>query len=135
MILDRQFYINYGACVDGYKAVLELGLLDKELTEVEQSLRLNNFVEYADWLLTIKSNEKYVRENGSIFTMGAYQVFNPLTGQHARYETEDEAKLALIEVAKQVLQQHCPTVVQELSNENGDTTWIPTAMNETLTIS
>jgi hypothetical protein len=86
-------------------------------------------------LLFYKKTELYVRTNGSIFTMGAYQVFNPLTGQHTRYETEAEAKAALVDVAKQVLEQHCPRVVQELSNENGDTTWIPTTMNETLVIS
>jgi hypothetical protein len=43
----------------------------------------------------------------------------------AAYETEAEATAALIETAKAVLAQHLPTVCQELSNENGDTCWIP----------
>ena len=67
--------------------------------------------------------------------MGAYQVFNPLTGLHTRYETEAEAKAALVELAKSVLQYHGLSVVQELSNELGDTTWIPTQLHETLTVS
>jgi hypothetical protein len=67
--------------------------------------------------------------------MGAYQVFNPLTGVHTRYETEAEAKQALIAIAQDILKQHSPTVVQELSNENGDTVWTATKMNETLVVS
>lgn len=135
MKITRQFLIDYSGCAEGYRTTLELGLMDKELIEVEQGLRANSFTDYADWLLNTKSTEKYVRENGSIFTMGAYQVFNPLTGIHTRYETEAEAKAALIEVSKQVLELHCPQVVQELSNENGDTTWVPTEIHKTLVIS
>ena len=63
-----------------------------------------------------------------ILTLDRYPFQGP-------FKTEAEAKTALIEVAKQILQTHSPTVVQELSNENGDTTWIPTTMNETLTVS
>lgn len=135
MILNRDFYIKYAACAEGYKAVLTLSLLDKPIEYVIDNLKNGGYTEHANWLLKVKSTEKYVRENGSIFTMGAYQVFNPLTGIHTKYETEAEAKQALIEVAKEVLKQHCPLVVQELSNENGDATWIPTTIHETLTIS
>ena len=55
----------------------------------------------------------------------AYQVFNPQTGQHTRYVTEAEAKAALVEVAKQVLAVHTPSVVEEITHENGDVTWVP----------
>ena len=106
-----------------------------EYDDVIKELLRANEPQHASGLLFYKTTELYVRMNGSQFTMGAYQVFNPLTGQHTRYETEEEAKTALIEVAKQILQQHCPTVIQELSNENGDTTWVPTTMNETLNVS
>lgn len=55
----------------------------------------------------------------------AYQVFNPQTGTHTRYETEAEAKSALVEVAKQVLATHTPSVNAETVHENGDVTWEP----------
>lgn len=106
---------------------------DKLLTHIAQNPDTTKG--WLDWFDNLKKSDAYVRFNGSVLTMGAYQVFNPLTGIHTRYETETEARAALIDVAKQVLQHHCPTVVQEISNENGDTSWTPTTMNETLVIS
>ena len=55
----------------------------------------------------------------------AYQVFNPQTGTHTRYETEAEAKSALVKIAKMVLSIHTPTVNVETVHENGDVTWTP----------
>jgi hypothetical protein len=55
----------------------------------------------------------------------AYQLFNPLTGAHTRYETEAEAKTAFAELAKQVLTVHSPGMVEEITHENGDVTWVP----------
>ena len=66
--------------------------------------------------------------------MGAYQVFNPLTGVHTKYETEAEAKQALIVIAQEILNQHSPTVVRELTNENGDSAWIATELHKQLTV-
>lgn len=58
--------------------------------------------------------------------MSTYQVFNPQTGIHSRYESEAEAKAALVDVAKQVLVAHAPSVNLEIVHENGDVTWQPT---------
>lgn len=135
MLVTEKFITDFAVCEETATVIRENNLLGLEVTEVLRALRDLNMAEPTVWWATAKTTETYVRNNGSILTMGAYQVFNPLTGQHTRYETEELARLALIEVAKEVLQQHCPTVVQELSNENGDTTWIPTTMNETLIIS
>lgn len=135
MILTREAFKELNACVEGYETALRTGNVGKDIDEVISYCNNNNLTSFADWLIEQKKTEYYVRNNGSILTMGAYQVFNPLTGTHTRYETEVEAKAALVEIAKEVLNQHCPTVVQELSNENGDTTWIPTTMNETLVVS
>ena len=85
----------------------------------------NITVGWVDWFDKLKNSETYLKFNGKEIIMGAYQVFNPLTGLHTRYETEAEATAALIEIAKAVLAQHLPTVCQELSNENGDTCWSP----------
>jgi len=55
----------------------------------------------------------------------AYQIFNPQTGTHTRYETEAEAKAAFVEVAKNVILVHTPSAVEETVHENGDVTWTP----------
>jgi hypothetical protein len=135
MILTREFLLEVHSCQEGYRFGVENNLIDGNYDDAIAFCLNQGKQEFADWLIEQKKTEYYVRNNGSIITMGAYQVFNPIVGQHTRYETEAEAKLALIEIAKEVLNQYCPTVVQELLNENGDTTWIPTKMNETLSVS
>lgn len=135
MILTKSFLTEVNSCAEGYRFGLENNLIDGDYDAAISFCANNGRHDFADWLTEQKKTEYYVRNNGSILTMGAYQVFNPLTGQHTRYETEAEAKEALVEVSKEILKQHCPIVVQELSNENGDTTWIPTNLHETLNIS
>ena len=90
------------------------------------ALRAAGLNDEADWWLNQKKTEKFVRCNGKVITMGTtYQVFNPLTGTHTEYATEAEAKTAISEISKQVLAANKLTVCQALSNENGDSTWIP----------
>lgn len=139
MILTKELLQVCHSCTEGYKYAIENNLLGMDYDEVISFCIANNKQDFALWLkeqknISIKS-EDFVRLTGEIMTMGAYQVFNPLTGQHTRYETEAETKAALVEIAKEVLNQHCPKVVQELSNENGDTTWIATNLNEALQVS
>jgi hypothetical protein len=129
------FLREIGMCQEGYDAMNALGNYGLTLDEAAANLNANGYLKFAGWVLEQKKTEAYVRFNGSIITMGAYQVFNPLTGVHTKYETEAEAKQALIAIAQDILKQHSPTVVQELSNENGDTVWIATKMNEELTVS
>ena len=57
--------------------------------------------------------------------MSSYRVFNPQTGTHTRFESEAAAKAALVDVAKQVLVAHTPSVNLEIVHENGDVTWQP----------
>jgi hypothetical protein len=129
------FLREIGMCQEGYDAMNALGNYGLTLDEAAAKLNDSGYPKFAEWVLEQKKTEAYVRFNGKVITMGAYQVFNPLTGVHTRYETEAEAKQALIAIAQDILKQHSPTVVQELSNENGDTVWIATKMNETLVIS
>jgi len=129
------FLREIGMCQEGYDAMNALGNYGLTLDEAAAKLNDSGYPKFAEWVLEQKKTEAYVRFNGKVITMGAYQVFNPLTGVHTRYETEAEAKQALIVIAQDILKQHSPTVVQELSNENGDTVWIATKMNETLVIS
>lgn len=135
MILTKEFLGDSDSCREGYRFGLENNLIGGDYDYAISFCRNNGHEDFAEWLEGQKNTEKYVRSNGGVITMGAYQVFNPLTGQHTRYETEQEARAALCKVAKDVLSLHCPTVVQELSNENGDTTWIPTEMHKELTVS
>lgn len=129
------FLLQIGMCKEGYDAMNKLGNYGLTLDEASENLRVAGYEKFANWILEQKKTEAYVRFNGKVITMGAYQVFNPLTGIHTRYETEEEAKQALVIVANEILQQHCPSVVQEISNENGDTTWIATEIHKTLIIS
>lgn len=134
MKLTKEVFAALDACMDGYKFALKNDLINKNYDEVIAYCEQSNQNEWAEWLAAQKSTEAYVRLNGSIFTMDAYQVFDPQTGVHTRYNTEEEARQALITVAKSVLANHCPRVVRELSNENGDTTWVSTEMHITLRI-
>jgi hypothetical protein len=129
------FLREIGMCEEGYGVMNALGNYGLTLDEAAARLNDSGYPKFAEWVLSRKKTEAYVRFNGKVITMGAYQVFNPLTGVHTRYETEAEAKQALIAIAQDILKQHSPTVVQELSNENGDSVWIATKMNETLVVS
>jgi hypothetical protein len=135
MILTKEFLGDVDSCLEGYRFGLENNLIDNDYDAAIKFCAENKHQDFANWLIEQKLTEKYVRANGSVIIMGAYQVFNPLTGLHTKYETEAEAKSALIEVAQAILNQQCPKVIQEISNENGDTTWIPTNMNESLVVS
>lgn len=135
MLLTKQFLTEVNSCLEGYRFGLENNLIGGDYDAAILFCANNGKQEFADWLSEQKATEYYVRNNGSVITMGAYQLFNPLTGRHTRYETETEARAALSEIAKQILEQHCPIVVQEIFNENGDTTWIPTELHKDLTIS
>jgi hypothetical protein len=135
VILTKEFLEQQQACAEGIQLCIDNNYFGLEYNQVIKNFISIDQKDYAGWLIEQKSTEQYLRANGSVITMGAYQIFNPLTGQHTRYETESEAKTALIEVAQAVLNQQCPRVVQELANENGDTTWISTNMNESLVVS
>lgn len=135
MILTQEFLDFFGVCSEGQSVADLNNYIGMDYDFVIKDLLSKGDKDNAGWLIVQKSTEHYVRNNGSIITMGAYQVFNPLTGQHTRYETSDEARVALIEVQKAVLSNYGATVVQEISNENGDATWIPTEIHKTLVIS
>lgn len=130
MILTREFLVTVNSCLPGYRFGLEHNLIGKDYEYAIQYCRDNAGEEFATWLEEQKKTEAYVRLNGENITMGAFKVFNPLAGTHVKFETEEEARTAMAEIAKEVLKQHCPRVVQEISNENGDTTWIQTSIHE-----
>jgi len=135
LIITQELLNSMGACDIGPNFIDVNNLWGKTEDEILVAMQAANMEKEIDWWIEQRSTETYVKANGSVITMGAYQVFNPLTGLHTRYETEAEAKTALVEVAQGILGQYPNLVNQELSNENGDTTWIPTTMNESLVVS
>jgi hypothetical protein len=135
MILTPEFLKDNDACDEGTQVAIENNFFGLEYNAIVRSLISLGHRDFAGWMIETKATEYYVRANGSIFTMGAYQVFNPTTGIHTRYETEAEAKAALIEAVKAFLDQCGPKVLQELANEHGDTTWVPTDLIKDLNIS
>lgn len=135
MILTKEFLGGANSCVEGYRFGLENNLIGNDYDAAIKFCAENGHQDFADWLTEQKSTEKYVRANGSIFTMKAYQVFNPYTGQYTKYETEAEAKVALAEVVKQMVANQVSLVNQELVNENGDATWVPVDLIKDITVS
>jgi hypothetical protein len=99
VILTKEFLQQFDGCTEGYRYCLQNNLIPSDYDEAIKFMRENDKEEYAIWLEQQKTSEAFVRMNGSIFTMGAYQVFNPLTGQHVRAETEEEAKTVFLEIA------------------------------------
>jgi hypothetical protein len=93
-------------------------------------------VGWVDWFDKLKQSEAYVKFNGSVITMGlTFQVFNPLDGTHTEYESEEAARNASVDIAKQILNIHKITVVQSISNENGDTAWTAHELTNPITVS
>lgn len=135
MVLTNDFLIMCEAGPEAYNFLAAHALLGLEIDAAIAACTKNGFLELAEWLKEQKSKEVYVRLNGSIFSMHTFQVFNPLTGQHNQYETEAEARIALVTLAQEILNLHCPRVAQELRNENGDTTWVASALHKTLVVS
>jgi len=93
-------------------------------------------VGWVNWFDKLKQSEVYVKFNGSVITMGnSFKVFNPLTVTHTEYETEDAARDAVIEISKQLLDNYKITVVQSISNENGDASWTAHELTNPINIS
>lgn len=121
----QQFIDQFSVCDEGIRASIALGSLGMEPDEAIKVLKLAGMREYVAWLRMIKQTEAYVRWNGKEITMGSYQVFNPLTGQHIDCETEEDVKATMANIAQQLLDAQTITVCQSLSNEKGDSVWIP----------
>lgn len=134
MILTKEFLVTVNSCLPGYRFGLEHDLIGKDYDYAIKYCLENNGEEFAVWLEEQKNTEIYVRLNGVNITMGSFQVFNPLNGNHIKYETEEEARKALVEIAKQLLETYMPIANQEIFNENGDSTWIPTTLHKQFNI-
>lgn len=135
IIVDDDFLLRYDVCQSTVELIRDNNLLGLDVPTVLRALRDMGIAEPTVWWNDKKKTKLYFDDCGGTITMGAYQVFNPLTGQYTRYETEAEAKVALVDIANQVLAAHCPNVIQEISNENNDTTWVPTEIHKSLVIS
>lgn len=133
MIITKEFLQSVDCCTEGYQFALDNNLIGMEYEDALRFLEENGQTQFAQWGRDLKKTREYFDANGSI-VMRKFQVFNPLTGQHTQYDTIEEAKVALIEVANIVLETHCPRIVEELTNDKGDVTWEPTNLNESLRV-
>jgi hypothetical protein len=135
MILTKEVFSALGACAEGYEAAIKTNNLGKEYDEVIAYCLANNYEDFGKWLQDKKLTETYVRLNGEIITMNqSYQVFNPLTGTHIEYLDEQSARAAMVSIGNELLNKYPINVVQSISNENGDSTWIPVTLSNPLTV-
>jgi hypothetical protein len=123
-----------GGCHDGIQLAKDLGVYGMEIDEAITTLRSHGHDKIADWLESIKSTPAYVKYNGSVITMGIYKVFNPLDGLHEEYQTEEQARSAACVIAHKILDAYKISVVQAMSNENGDSTWVPITFTNELCV-
>lgn len=125
MILTEEFLKIQKACNEGIQACIENNYIGQEYSDVIRSFISTNQKDFAGWLIDQKKSETYIRSNGTEIIMGAYHVFNPLTGTHIECQTADEARNTLSRLYKELIDLHKPSVCQSISNENGDSTWVP----------
>lgn len=124
---DRPHIKNYdparedGSPDDHYYTVA--GMWGKPEIECLAFCMENKLFKDLAWYVRQRETEKFVRYTGKVFTMGQYQVFNPLTGMHRFCETEAEAKAAIADVIKSYVLGLNITVCRELTNEHGHSTW------------
>jgi hypothetical protein len=110
-------------------------LWDKPESQVVEFLQTHGYLDDLKWYEEKKKTEAFVRYNGREITLGTYQVFNPLTGLHNQFQDEASARQEMISIAHQLLEHTKINLIQEISNENGDITWIPTSLSSPLIIS
>ena len=121
-----KFLFEASGCDEGLRVTKEAGVYGMEVDEALVELRKKGLTTEYAWLKTAMKTEAYVCYNGREITMGdAFQVFNPVTGVHTRYDSEEEARAASLIIAQQILAHQNITICKELRNENGDTAWIP----------
>lgn len=133
MILTLEFLKSVNACQEGISYAQENNRIGLDYDDTIQFCIETNQNLFADWLINLKTTEAYIRANGKVITMGTtYNVFNQFTGIHTEFETEELARLEILAISKQILDNYPVLVTQSISNENGDSTW--SAVNITLPI-
>lgn len=136
--LDRPNQKNYepskddGSPDDHYYTLA--GMWDKTEMECLDFCMKNKITKDVAWYIKQRETEKFVRYTGKVFTMGQYQVFNPLNGTHKFCETEAEAKQELANITQALYNTYKPTVCREMTNEHGHATWIAEEMQNAVII-
>ena len=117
-----------GVCGMGLRQVIR----NPDLTVAENIKLAEAEGRYEDiqWWKNMANTEEFVRYRGKEITMGAYHVFNQFTGQYVECETEEDMKRTMTEIAQKILESHSIDVSRSISNELGDTTWIPHKVDE-----
>lgn len=134
LIITQELLETIGACEEAKIFITENNLWQQPESVVVESILNAGHTQYHNWWLQQKNTEKFIRYTGKELVMGAFKVFDPLTGEHSSFDDEESAKACLIEISKNILKKHCPIVVRSLRNEYGDETWIPTDIHERIEI-
>jgi hypothetical protein len=135
MILTKEVFSALGACAEGYEVAIRTNNIGKEYDEVIAYCLSNNLKVFGKWLQDKKLTGTYVRLNGEVITMNqTYQVFNPLTGTHVEYLDEASARAAMVEIGNNLLKNYPINIVQAISNEKGDSAWVPITLSNPLTV-
>ena len=131
------FFAQFGgACADGEAYCKENNIWGTDPADGIAFLEAAGKTDYVNFIKQVMATPEYVKFNGNVITMGtSYQVFNPLTGAHTEYQDEASARAAVIEISKQVLATYPVSIVQAISNENGDSAWTPSSLSTPLNIS
>ena len=129
MILTTEFLVAAGACATGSTLAASDGYLGMEYGDVIKALLRDGKKEEAGWMVEQKTTELYIRMNGEIVMNETYQVFDPITGQHKQFETENEAIAELARISNEVLRAYGAAVLKELRNDKGDALWQPIKTN------
>lgn len=134
-MLTENLLSTLGACQEGIDVASQNNYFGQSYYDVIKDLLSKGEREFAGWMVEQTKTELYVRATGGVITMNqTYQVFNPLTGTHTEYSDEASARVAMVEISNQVLQNYPINIVQSISNENGDTAWTATTLSNPLTV-
>jgi len=129
MILTLEFLQKVNACEEGIVYAQDNNRIGLDYDDNIQFCIDTGQQLFADFLIDLKTSEAYIRANGEVITMGTYQVFNPITGQHQEYQDEESARGGIADIQRQILEQYPVSVTQSITNENGDSTWIPVTIS------
>jgi hypothetical protein len=120
------FIAEVSGCEDGVGITKREGVYGLEVDDALVELRKRGLTSEYLWLKNAKKTPQYVRYNGKEIKLSStYQVFNPTTGTHTAYSSEEEAHRAIEEIAQYVIKAYNVAICREIYNENGDSAWEP----------
>ena len=129
------FLASVEFCEHGNNLMTQLGNYGLSLDEAAQRLWDNGYKEEPAWVRSLKNTENYVRFNGETFDLTDFKVTHPFTNEEFIYATEEEVKLKMLEIAKEITSHYNFAVSESHLDEAGDETWTAIDMVSSVVIS